>query len=83
MPLLRAPLFAALLLGLAPGALAQDRKANAANNIATEMSGPGLTGKERLGPKWSDEQRIDNCHVPFDKRGRKPRPDNCPSTPSS
>ena len=83
MSLLRAPLFAALLLGLAPSALALDGKGNAANNITTEMSGPGLTGKERLGPKWSDEQRIDNCHVPFDKRGRKPRPDNCPSTPSS
>ena len=83
MSLLRSSLAAALLLGLAPDALAQDRKANAANNIAAEMPGSGLTGKERLGPKWSDEQRIDNCHVPFDKRGRKPRPDNCPSTPSS
>ena len=83
MSMLRASLFAALLLGLAPGALAQDGKANAANNIATEMPGPGLTGKERLGPKWSDEQRIDNCHVPFDKRGRKTRPDNCPNAPSS
>ena len=83
MSLLRAPLVAALLLCLAPDALAQGEKAKATNNIATEMPGPGLTGKERLGPKWSDEQRIDNCHVPSDKRGRKPRPDNCPSTPSS
>ena len=83
MPLLRATLFASLLLGLAPGALAQEGKGNAVNNIATEMLRPGLTGKERLGPKWSDEQRIDNCHVPFDKRGRKSRPDGCPNTPSS
>jgi hypothetical protein len=36
-----------------------------------------LTGKERLGPKWTDDQRIDNCNVPIDKRGAKPRPDTC------
>jgi hypothetical protein len=42
-----------------------------------------LTGKERLGPKWTDEQRIDNCHVPIDKRGTKPRPSACPGAPSS
>ena len=36
-----------------------------------------LTGKERLGPKWTDEQRIDNCNVPPDKRGAKPRPSAC------
>ncbi|MGY2990186.1 MULTISPECIES: hypothetical protein [Bradyrhizobium] len=42
-----------------------------------------LTGKERLGRKWTDEQRIDNCNVPPDKRGAKPRPSVCPPTPSS
>ena len=36
-----------------------------------------LTGKERLGRKWMDEQRIDNCKVPIDKRGTKPRLDTC------
>ena len=36
-----------------------------------------LTGKERLGKKWMDEQRIDNCKVPIDKRGTKPRPSIC------
>jgi hypothetical protein len=36
-----------------------------------------LTGKERLGRKWMDEQRIDNCKVPIDKRGLKLRPDIC------
>ncbi len=36
-----------------------------------------LTAKERLGEKWMDEQRIDNCKVPLDKRGSKPRPDAC------
>jgi hypothetical protein len=35
------------------------------------------TGKERLGGKSTDEQRIDNCNVPPELRGPKPRPDNC------
>ncbi len=42
-----------------------------------------LTGKERLGPKWTDEQRIDNCNVPVDKRGIRPRPSACANNPSS
>src|SRR5258708_33517645 len=37
-----------------------------------------LTGKERLGKKWMDGQRNDNCKVPIDKRGTKPRPTMCP-----
>jgi hypothetical protein len=41
-----------------------------------------LTGKERLGPKWTDEQRIDNCKVPVDKRGTKPRSSACPPIPT-
>jgi hypothetical protein len=40
-----------------------------------------LTGKERLGRKWMDEQRIDNCNVPIDKRGFKARPSVCPNVP--
>jgi hypothetical protein len=38
---------------------------------------PTRTGKERLGGKASDEQRVDNCKVPPDLRGPKPRPDDC------
>ena len=82
-PLLRASLYILLLLGSAPCALAEDAKGNSVGSVTTDMSKPGLTGKERLGPKWTDEQRIDNCHVPFDKRGSKTRPDNCPNAPSS
>jgi hypothetical protein len=48
---------------------------NAASAPAT------LTGKERLGPKWMDEQRIDNCKIPIDKRGTKPRSTTCPHVP--
>jgi hypothetical protein len=40
-------------------------------------SGATRTGKERLGGKASDEQRVDNCKVPIDLRGSKPRPDQC------
>ena len=40
-------------------------------------AGPTRTAKERLGGKASDEQRVDNCKVPLDLRGPKPRPDEC------
>jgi hypothetical protein len=56
--------------------------ATAENGVAMRPFAPALkaeslTGKERLGRKWSDEQRIDNCKVPPDKRGTKPRPILC------
>jgi hypothetical protein len=35
------------------------------------------TLKERLSDKASDTQRVDNCHVPPERRGSLPRPD-CP-----
>ena len=35
----------------------------------------GLTLKERLSDKASDEQRVDNCRVPVARRGAKPRPE--------
>lgn len=35
------------------------------------------TGKERLGGKASDEQRVDNCKVPLALRGATSRPDEC------
>jgi hypothetical protein len=40
-------------------------------------SGATRTGKERLGGKATDEQRVDNCKVPLDLRGSTPRPDDC------
>lgn len=47
------------------------------------FSGPVRTGKERLGGKASDEQRVDNCKVPPDRRGTTPRPDTCPEDVST
>ena len=35
------------------------------------------TLKERLSDKASDEQRVNNCHVPPERRGTKPRPVDC------
>ena|SRR5579864_2875561 len=70
-------------LGLASALHAQEDKRNIAVGVFAEVYRPALTGKERLGPKWTDEQRIDNCHVPTDKRGQKPRPSACANRPSS
>jgi hypothetical protein len=40
------------------------------------------TLKERLSDKASDNQRVDNCRVPPERRGPIPRPD-CPAKPPS
>ena len=45
-------------------------------------SAPVRTGKERLSDKGSDEQRVDDCKVPPERRGPKPRLDACASTPA-
>jgi hypothetical protein len=75
----------AILLATAAGqpVPAQDQApARPATTAAAPSDAPSppkvLTGKERLGPKWTDEQRVDNCNVPLDKRGATPRPDTCP-----
>ena len=69
-----------LALGLVTTASAQNGRP--ASSAETARQGT-LTGKERLGRKWTDEQRIDNCNVPSDRRGTKPRPSACPHAPSS
>jgi hypothetical protein len=67
-------------------AFAQERPPSADERAAgarlPSSSPEVLTGKERLGEKWKDEQRLDNCKVPHDKRGPKPRPDTCPKVPT-
>ena len=71
-------LFAACL---ASDAFAQDRQPDQTAPNAVPAGG-SLTGKERMGRKWMDEQRIDNCNVPIDKRGSRPRSSTCPHVPS-
>lgn len=71
-----------LTVGFMLSASAQDRKPDQIKpkDTVTEMP-TSLTGKERLGRKWMDEQRIDNCNVPIDKRGTRPRPSACTHVP--
>ena len=70
---------------LASASFAQDRQSDQivpGAAAAVPANGPSRTGKERMGRKWMDEQRIDNCNVPIDKRGSKPRPADCLHSPS-
>ena len=55
---------------------------DSAGRPAPDPASPTQTGKERLGRKWMDEQRIDNCNVPVDKRGSKRRPSACLHAPT-
>jgi hypothetical protein len=51
--------------------------------LITSVAAPAQeaqTLKERLSDKASDAQRVDNCHVPPERRGALPRPD-CPEKP--
>ena len=67
--ILRSALAGVTLALYAAGTLAQGAPAPAGTAVKT--------GKERLSDKASDEQRVDNCKVPPDRRGPKPRPDSC------
>jgi hypothetical protein len=67
--------FIALLMGLAHAEDAPRAPVQALPQSAT--AGPVQTLKERLGDKASDEQRVDNCKVPLERRGSKVRPDGC------
>ena len=83
-PIHRALISFLFAMCLASSTFAQDRQPDQAApkaETAVPTSGPSLTGKERTGRKWMDEQRIDNCKVPIDKRGAKPRPGTCPHVP--
>ncbi len=46
------------------------------HGMAQKRSGV-LTGKEKLGGKATDDQRVNNCKVPAAKRGTKRRPGKC------
>jgi hypothetical protein len=64
-----------LALALAAAVLGLTAVAGRADDAPPPV--PVKTGKERLGDKASDEQRVDNCKVPPERRGPKPRPDDC------
>ena len=73
-----------LTIGFTTSASAQDGQLGSPRPQAASPAEvpPTLTGKERLGRKWMDEQRIDNCNVPIDKRGTKLRPSACAGAPT-
>ena len=84
-PLQERSLISLLAIWLALPASAQDRQLDLPTPSAAILpldTPTALTGKERLGKKWMDEQRIDNCKVPIDKRGTKPRPNTCSHVPT-
>lgn len=71
-----------LASGVALTASAQDSTIAQPAGAALPSNAPdALTGKERLGRKWMDEQRIDNCNVPIERRGTRPRSSTCPHVP--
>jgi hypothetical protein len=67
------------IVGTADGVAQERRPASGDSPAAPKID--SLTGKERLGRKWMDEQRIDNCKVPTDKQGTKSRSSACPHVP--
>jgi hypothetical protein len=69
------------ILGSSHG-FAQDRTSVGSDSTAAPTTIDSLTGKERLGQKWMDEQRIDNCKIPLDKQGVRPRSSACPHIPT-
>ena len=64
---------AALTLALQAGLAAAGEGASEDGNARQIEAAPTRTGKERLGGKASDEQRVDNCKVPPDRRAARPR----------
>jgi hypothetical protein len=64
---------AAILLCVACAALAEE-----ATPPPAAPKTDGETLKERLSDKASDQQRVDDCHVPLERRGPEKRPDRCP-----
>ena len=68
---------AALTFALQAGLAGAGEGAREDSNATQIEAAPTRTGKERLGGKASDDQRIDNCKVPPDRRGATPRPDTC------
>jgi hypothetical protein len=59
---------------------AEPRQESIGRQFPTESA---RTGKERLGGKASDPQRVDNCKVPLDQRGSTPRRDDCGNATST
>ena len=66
------PMLLGVVLWVPPGHAAERGRPE-----APAPTTPAKTGKERLGDKASDEQRVSDCKVP-PKRRTRPRPTACP-----
>jgi hypothetical protein len=64
-----------VLILVAPSTSSRAGNADAPRPSARSAAPEMKTLKERLSDKASDEQRVDNCQVPWNRRGTKPRPD--------
>jgi hypothetical protein len=67
--------FAVLGFWLAAAAAQADVRLQGELQVAAATS--ATTGKERLGDKASDNQRVNDCRVPPEKRGPVRRPAEC------
>jgi hypothetical protein len=71
-------LISVILICYAASGDAQDeRKPPTSITKQAPMTEKPETLKERLSDKATDEQRVDNCNVPVDRRGPKIRPAGC------
>ena len=71
LPISKVIILSALLIS------AQQLKAIEVAKQTTHLQRVVKTAKERLGKKYSDQQRINNCKVPIPLRGLKPRTAIC------
>ena len=69
-------MFAVFALWIAASTAQADTQIQPGILVATTMA-PAATGKERLGDKPSDNQRVNDCRVPPEKRGPLKRPTEC------
>jgi len=69
-------IFGVIALWIAASAAQADTEPQPRILVATTMAA-AATGKERLGDKASDNQRVNDCRVPPEKRGPAKRPAEC------
>ncbi|HXN44843.1 MAG TPA: hypothetical protein VN917_11425 [Xanthobacteraceae bacterium] len=69
-------IFAVLGVWIAASAMQADAQLQRGIAMAAATTA-AATGKERLGDKASDNQRVNDCRVPPEKRGPIRRPTEC------
>jgi hypothetical protein len=70
------PMLAVLAISIAASILPAGAQVQSKLPV-TSTTAPVATGKERLGDKASDNQRVNDCRVPPEKRGPSERPTEC------